>query len=135
MLVSKLSSCFLYSASTYNLYIQSISTFDATYWLTNVDFYKNYINLFGFFSNYFLNLMKQKFYNFFDLAEFNLFGASRFFIFRKKARKIGKYFGKFVMNFDRTYINKDFQDRFKRSFRLKFLKKHLNNKLTNINLF
>jgi len=39
------------------------------------------------------------------------------------------------MNFDRTYINKNFQGRFIRSFRLEFLNKHLNNKIINNNLF
>lgn len=110
--------------------------FDATYWLTGGDFCKTYFRYLGSFTNFFVNKMTQLFHNFFDLVELNLFSTSRYFYFRKKTRKTGKYFGKFVMNFCNFSLKQDYQDRFKHSFRLQFLKKYVNNhKLTKINLF
>jgi len=82
------------------------------------------INSRGYFSLYLRNFFKQGFLSVFDMYELNFLASYRYFILRRRARKLGKYFGRTSLVFDKFTLSNYFQERFFRSFKVAFLKKY-----------
>lgn len=105
------------------------------YWLDFKPFYKFFVRkAFGFFTGFFCDVINQGFLNLIDIFELNLFSSYRYYILRRKVRKLGKYFGKFSLALD-CFTFEGAQERFFKSFNVTFLKKYLKKGLVTPNLF